>query len=58
MIKIVLLVITVLLSAVIIVLGFAPYLNDDDVYCRIYIAVAINIIFNIMVLGVVLNGLT
>lgn len=57
MIKILMLVISVILSIVVTILGFLPYYDSDDVYCRIYLAIVVNIIFNIMVLGVVVNGL-
>ena len=57
MIKIVMLAITALLSVIVVVLGFVPYIDSDDVFCRLYLAVAVNIIISIMVLGVVINGL-
>lgn len=57
MIKILMLAITALLSVIVVVLGFVHYIDSDDVFCRLYLAVAVNIIISIMVLGVVLNGL-
>lgn len=57
MIKIVILVITALLSAFAVVLGFAPYFDYDDVFSRLYMVVVVNIILTTIVLGVVVNGL-
>ena len=57
MIKIVMLVISIILSVAVIALGFLPYYDSDDVYCRIYMVIVVNIIFNIMVLVVVVNGI-
>lgn len=57
MIKIVMLVITVLLTAVVLIIGFLPYYDSDDAYCCLYLAIVVNTILNVLILGVVLNGL-